>query len=676
MNSLPASTSTTRPAVVLPQPLQREHFDLMDQVGEGTYGRVFKAVHKSTGVLVALKIVNNLEDEDGLSFTAIREIKYLQMLSHNKNIIQLLGNCFWDDGSLVLVFEYMENDLSGLLSIFGVELSLSQIKCFMKQLLEGLHACHSSGIMHRDIKAANLLINSGTLKLADFGLATSYTTRPSFSTNVVTLWYRAPELLLGITKYKACVDIWSAGCIFIELLTRASPFPGNNEKHQMDLIWKHCGTPTEKNWPGVTKLEGYKTHVQGQPLWPNRLASILGGADKAAIELVQRMLTLNPEERITANEALDHDFFWTNPMPCAPSELPQFPALHEYEAKKRRDTDKRDNKRPRTAAYNKPHGFAGGHTRPQISLGDWKQNGENSNAQHPSNGGHPRGASHPPHHNHHQYPHHTQHPPPPPPPHHSSSHVHPPRGQPPNSRSRDPSHHNHVAASRDDVLPPQPNTRRVVDTGDMNGDRRGGYGAQSGRREGHGIGVSYIYGQNVPQHGRQPPPPPPPQHQHIHPPPPHNGHHHPPPQSSHHAAGWRSSSSTTTHASAAAHHSHHHSNPHHSSHHSSHHSNGHHHSNSNNNNNTNRDISPPGLALREDVYEGLGVERRPPSDHTTEGSAPDNTNQQQQQTTTTTTTSTQTSPPDSHSTAQHHSRAAASASAALNGKRKRPVADP
>jgi len=241
----------------------------------------------------------------------------------------------------------------------------------MKQILEGLHQCHAAGIMHRDIKAANLLVTDGVLKLADFGLATNYTRRPVFSTNVVTLWYRAPELLLGVTKYKAKVDIWSAGCIFIELLTRQSPFPGNNEKHQMDLIFRMCGTPTEENWPGVSKLEGYKL-MQGIPLYRNRIREVFSNKiDPYALDLICKMLTLDPESRVTASQALDHDYFWTNPMPCQPSELPVYPPMHEYEAKKTRQTEQREIKKQRGASYRAPaeppSGFPGVR-RPQIKV--------------------------------------------------------------------------------------------------------------------------------------------------------------------------------------------------------------------------------------------------------------------------------------------------------------------
>ncbi|KAL6050229.1 Cyclindependent kinase, variant 2 [Balamuthia mandrillaris] len=244
----------------------------------------------------------------------------------------------------------MEHDLSGLLSLKDVNLTPAQIKCLMKQILEGMHQCHSSGVMHRDIKAANLLISNGELKLADFGLATSYRRRDTFSTNVVTLWYRAPELLLGQGSYGPKVDMWSAGCIFIELLTRQSPFPGSDERNQMELIFKMCGTPNEKVWPGVSKLPGWKSipRVQYRPRLKQTFVEKVG---EQAADLICKLLALDPEQRISASDALDHDYFWSTPMPCSPSELPKCPSMHEYEAKKSRENMQREAKRQRTSQY-------------------------------------------------------------------------------------------------------------------------------------------------------------------------------------------------------------------------------------------------------------------------------------------------------------------------------------
>lgn len=193
----------------------------------------------------------------------LREIRILSHLSH-PNVLSLLEvlvtqSLITQRNIIYLVFDYLEHDLHGLLDSH-MELTVPQIKCIMRQILEGVKYLHEHNIMHRDIKGANILLdNGGCVKLADFGLAKRLEHAKGSHTNrVVTLWYRCPELLLGSDKYNTAIDVWSVGCCFAELLTLRPLFPGNKEHRVLELIYEKCGTPTEKLWPGVTQLRNYK----------------------------------------------------------------------------------------------------------------------------------------------------------------------------------------------------------------------------------------------------------------------------------------------------------------------------------------------------------------------------------------------------------------------------------
>ena len=194
----------------------------------------------------------------------------------------------------------------------------------MKQLLNGLYYIHSNKVLHRDMKAANILITrAGVLKLADFGLARAFSLpkgdQPNRYTNrVVTLWYRPPELLLGERNYGPAIDLWGAGCIMAEMWTRSPIMQGNTEQHQLTLISHLCGSITAAVWPGLEKLElshtlelpkGQKRKVK------DRLRSYV--RDQHALDLIDKLLTLDPKTRTDADQALNHDFFWMDPMPCS-----------------------------------------------------------------------------------------------------------------------------------------------------------------------------------------------------------------------------------------------------------------------------------------------------------------------------------------------------------------------
>ena len=278
--------------------------------------------------------------------TAIREIKILKILNH-KNVVRLKeivtskGSDYnQGKGSIYMVMEFLEHDLTGLTDA-GQKFTVPQIKCYMKQLLEGLAYCHAQKVLHRDIKGSNLLIsNDGQLKLADFGLARPFDTdqqRP-YTNRVITLWYRPPELLLGATMYGPAIDMWSAGCIFAELLLRKPILPGKNEFEQIDLIFKLLGTPDEAAWPKCSKLQYYDMILSqnGHRKYQSRFDEKFGQLDPLAKDLLRKLLMMDPDKRITADDALDHEYFWSDPAPATPDQLPKYPPSHEFTAKKRR----------------------------------------------------------------------------------------------------------------------------------------------------------------------------------------------------------------------------------------------------------------------------------------------------------------------------------------------------
>jgi cyclin-dependent kinase 12/13 len=205
------------------KPRSIEVFDIKTQIGEGTYGQVYKAVDKASQDIVALKKVRLENEKEGFPITAVREIKILRLLNH-ENIVNLkeivtdktdVLDFRKDKGAFYLVFEYMDHDLMGLLESNLVTFSEENIAHIMKQLLDGLSYCHKNDFLHRDIKCSNILMNNkGQIKLADFGLARLFNAedklRP-YTNKVITLWYRPPELLLGEERYGPSIDVWSCG---------------------------------------------------------------------------------------------------------------------------------------------------------------------------------------------------------------------------------------------------------------------------------------------------------------------------------------------------------------------------------------------------------------------------------------------------------------------------------
>ncbi|XP_021843679.2 probable serine/threonine-protein kinase At1g54610 [Spinacia oleracea] len=323
-------------------PRRADSFEKLDKIGQGTYSNVYRARDLEQRKIVALKKVrfDNLEPES-VRFMA-REIHILRRLDH-PNIIKLEGlvtsrmSC-----SLYLVFEYMEHDLAGLASHPAVKFTEPQVKCYMQQLLCGLDHCHSRGVLHRDIKGSNLLIdNNGILKIADFGLASFYDPHQSqpLTSRVVTLWYRPPELLLGATYYGTSVDLWSSGCILAELYAGKPIMPGRTEVEQLHKIFKLCGSPSEEYWR-KSKLP-HATIFKPQQPYIRRVAETFKDFPVPALGLLEILLSVDPADRGSSSSALKSEFFAMKPLPCDPSSLPKYPPSKEFDAKMRDEEARR-----------------------------------------------------------------------------------------------------------------------------------------------------------------------------------------------------------------------------------------------------------------------------------------------------------------------------------------------
>ncbi|OZJ04266.1 Negative regulator of the PHO system [Bifiguratus adelaidae] len=283
----------------------------LEKLGEGTYATVYKGKSRLTGEIVALKEIH-LDSEEGAPSTAIREISLMKELKH-QNIVHL-HDVIHTENKLMLVFEYMDrDDLKRYMEVEGRNnhgaLQPAVIKNFMYQLLKGIAYCHDNRVLHRDLKPQNLLINKrGELKLGDFGLARAFGIPVNtFSNEVVTLWYRAPDVLLGSRSYSTSIDIWSAGCIMAEMYTGRPLFPGSNNEDQLLKIFRVMGTPNEHTWPGVSSFSEYKSTFPQYA--PTNLSQFLTMIDQMGMDLLNRMLQYQPHLRISAKDALGHVWF-------------------------------------------------------------------------------------------------------------------------------------------------------------------------------------------------------------------------------------------------------------------------------------------------------------------------------------------------------------------------------
>lgn len=351
------------------------------QIGEGTYGVVFLArdTHypprqpSPSGrrgcddAVVALKRMRLDAHDEGVPVTTLREVAILQDLRH-EHIVRL-REVIPQPPSLYLVFDYMDFDLKQCLDRhFSGGMPHRLLQSCLLQILRALAFCHARLVLHRDLKPQNVLIDhTGTVKLADFGLARAFQPKRSYTQEVVTLWYRAPELLLGMSGYSSSVDLWSTGCILAELTCCRPLFPGDSEIDQLFKIFRLLGTPREEHWPGVTALPNFQTAF---PKWKGEpLASRCQAVSPDIGDLIAKLVCYDPAARLDANEAIAHRCFDDVrhlPLPFAPLPLP-----HEAES-------------PHTGARRSSVGSSAGRGSDVVAVGGGA--GASSSAMAPSDG--------------------------------------------------------------------------------------------------------------------------------------------------------------------------------------------------------------------------------------------------------------------------------------------------
>ncbi|VDB84466.1 unnamed protein product [Peniophora sp. CBMAI 1063] len=314
------------------------NYERLNSIEEGSYGVVFRAKDKQTGDIVALKKLKLDEEKQGFPITALREINAL-MAARHENVVRIREVVVGETLTQVfIVMDFIEHDLKTLLTLMPQPFLQSEIKTLMLQLLSAVGHCHNNWILHRDLKTSNLLMNNrGTIKVADFGLARRYGDPVGvggMTQLVVTLWYRAPEILLGAKTYSTAVDMWSVGCIFAELLLKEPLFQAKGEIELIDMIWKLLGPPNNNNWPGWMELPLSRTLAPRAP-HAHHFRTRFPFMTTAGLDLLMSLLTYDPEQRITAEEALKHPYFQESPLPKHPDLFSSFPSAAAGEKRRK-----------------------------------------------------------------------------------------------------------------------------------------------------------------------------------------------------------------------------------------------------------------------------------------------------------------------------------------------------
>ncbi|XP_064599005.1 cyclin-dependent kinase 10-like [Liolophura sinensis] len=322
-------------------------FEKMNRVGEGTYGIVYRARDTQCNEIVALKKMRMEKEKDGIPISGLREINILLNLRH-ENIVEMkevvVGKSL---ESIFLVMEYCEQDLASLLDNMASPFSEAQVKCIMIQVFKGLRYLHENFIVHRDLKVSNLLMtDKGCVKIADFGLARKYgVPQCPMTPMVVTLWYRAPELLLGAKTQTTAIDMWAAGCILGELLGHQPLLPGRSEIHQIGLIVDMFGTPNESIWPGFDDLPMLEQcTLKSQPY--NNLRHTYPWLSEAGVRLLNFLFMYDPKKRATAEDCLESSYFSENPLPCDPELMPSFP---QHRLKRKAAENSKEESKPKSS---------------------------------------------------------------------------------------------------------------------------------------------------------------------------------------------------------------------------------------------------------------------------------------------------------------------------------------